>query len=462
MPSDPFPEDGALLGHLAIELSWVCSDPDGDPLIYDIYLGTNSPPAVYDSLIDTTTYTSMRLRYNATYYWQVVATDSTGLETAGPVWSFSIGNDVTLPEITVTSPAGGELWYIDNIYNVAWDASDDDSVAMYKIERSPDNGATWLDIQDWTDGNPGELAWAIPTTATTLHLVRVSCRDAGGNVASDVSDGLFTTWSQGGIIAFSSNRDGNYDIFTMFADGSNPVKLTNNSSGDYHPAWSPDCTKMAFMTDRDGNQEIYLMNSDGTEPFNISNNPFDDQLPVWSPDGQKIAFSSNRSGNWDIYVMNIDGSGQSNITNNSAEDYYCSWNPTGQQLAFHSNRGNNWDVYLMDDDGANLMRITTHTAVDAYPAWSPNGLFIAFRSSLPGNNDIYIMDIDGSDQHNISSDSGDDQWPQWSPDGEKIVFYSNRTGEYEIYIINSDGTNLLNLTNDVGSAAVNCAWSPIY
>ena len=57
----------------------------------------------------------------------------------------------------------------------------------------------------------------------------------------------------------------------MNADGTNPTRLTNDrrSSGD--PAWSPDGTKIAFETDREGNYEIYTMNSDGTSQTRLTN-----------------------------------------------------------------------------------------------------------------------------------------------------------------------------------------------
>ncbi len=462
IPSDPVPADGAELGSLDIELSWTCSDLDGDPLTYDIYLDTLTTPAIYDSLIDTTIYTAARLYYNITYYWQVVAKDSSDRETEGPVWSFVIGDDETVPTVTLTAPNGGELWYVDDEHDITWEAADDDSIASYKLEYTADEGTTWVDIQDWTDGNPQTFAWTVPATPSTYHLVRVSCQDFGGNIVSDESDTLFTAWPEGGMIAFSSTRDnGVYNIFTMFTDGSNQYNITNSDANNSHPSWSPDCSKIAFMSYRDGNQEIYIMNSDGTNQVNISNNSSNDQMPAWSPNGDKIVFASNRTGNHEVYIMNVDGTEQYNLTINGAEDYYCSWNPEGDRMAFHSNRGGNWDIYLMDDDGSNLQRITTHGAVDAYPSWSPNGLLIVFRSSIPGNNDIYLMNIDGSNQHNISSHGADDQWPQWSPDGENIIFHSNRTVDYEIYIMSTDGTNLINLSNDEAASDINGTWSPI-
>ena len=80
------------------------------------------------------------------------------------------------------------------------------------------------------------------------------------------------------------------------------------------PAWSPDGRQIAFVSDRDGNWEIYVMNADGSSQTNLTNDLPDDTGPVWSPDGRQIAFVFCRDGSYEIYVMNADGSGQTRLT----------------------------------------------------------------------------------------------------------------------------------------------------
>ena len=90
--------------------------------------------------------------------------------------------------------------------------------------------------------------------------------------------------ASGGKIAFISNRDGEFDIFVMAADGSNPTRLTRDPGRDGAPSWSPDGRQIAFETDRTGDFEVFAMGVDGSGLVNLTQRPdANDGFPVWHP-----------------------------------------------------------------------------------------------------------------------------------------------------------------------------------
>lgn len=85
-PSGPAPADMSYEVSLYPQLSWSASDPDGDDLTFDIYLGTDTALVATDHP-DTFYTPSFPMDPAATYYWKVVASDGEE-ETEGPTWSF--------------------------------------------------------------------------------------------------------------------------------------------------------------------------------------------------------------------------------------------------------------------------------------------------------------------------------------------------------------------------------------
>jgi len=118
-PYDLMPTNEMINVSLDTTISWSCSDPDGDPLKYDIYFGISPTPALVASGISNTTYDPGFLEYEQIYYWKVVAVDSHGAKAESSVIHFETKN----PSISFARVFGG---------------SDDDRA--YCIQQTSDGG----------------------------------------------------------------------------------------------------------------------------------------------------------------------------------------------------------------------------------------------------------------------------------------------------------------------------------
>ncbi|MCJ7716462.1 MAG: DPP IV N-terminal domain-containing protein, partial [Anaerolineales bacterium] len=175
-------------------------------------------------------------------------------------------------------------------------------------------------------------------------------------------------WSpDGNQIGF--DREG--DLWLMDRDGNNQEVVFSSSGMDGHADWSPRGDQIALVSDMDGNPEIYIYSLENGQLMRITDHPGGDWWPDWSPDGRQIVFKSDRDGDFDIYRINVDGTGLTQLTENEVEDGEPDWSPDGSQIAFESNRDGNFEIYTMDSDGKNLQRLTDQASHDLMPSWYP-------------------------------------------------------------------------------------------
>jgi Tol biopolymer transport system component len=274
-------------------------------------------------------------------------------------------------------------------------------------------------------------------------------------------------------------RDGNAEIYTMNADGSNQVNLTRNPAIDATPVWSPDGSKIAFTSSRSGRQNLYVMNSDGSNVTKITRN--DDGVdfrifdPAWSPDGTKLVYVGSLMGELSsLLIVNADGSGATTrLDQYATEDNDPEWSPDGTRIAFTGREGSEFPgegvrfyLFVMNADGSGKTRIADwplpftsfffHTDGSG-PTWSPDGTQIAYsydNGSSPTQQprrvaDIAVVKASGGAVKFLTEHPAEDTFPSWSPDGARIAFTSNRDGRKAIYVMNSDGSQALRITNSV-------------
>ncbi|MCB2210033.1 DPP IV N-terminal domain-containing protein [bacterium] len=231
--------------------------PDGRQIVF--LSGRDDPTGVYPNL---------------QYEMYLIKTDGSGLrrltETEAsedhPAWS----PDGT--RILFDADYDGDGYY--EIYTMRTDGTD--------LTRLTDNDAN-DQFADWSpDGR--QIAFASDRNGGWDLFIM----DANGKDQRALIDGddwaLFPAWSPDGVqIAYTglAPRSRNTDVFVIDADGGNIQQLTDSPGFDENPVWSPDGSQIAFQSDRDGNFRIYIMGADGSEQRSLFDLPFDALWPSW-------------------------------------------------------------------------------------------------------------------------------------------------------------------------------------
>ncbi|HEX5836685.1 MAG TPA: hypothetical protein VFY26_02560, partial [Anaerolineales bacterium] len=96
----------------------------------------------------------------------------------------------------------------------------------------------------------------------------------------------------------------------------------NNMGG--RSTWSPDCSKLAFYRGPQGDRNIFTVNADGSDIKRLTSGG-DNLGPSWSPDGEWIAFTSFRDGNNEIYIIRPDGTDLTRLTDSPISDWQPRW-----------------------------------------------------------------------------------------------------------------------------------------
>ncbi len=193
-------------------------------------------------------------------------------------------------------------------------------------------------------------------------------------------------------------------------------------------------SKIVFTSNMEGNYEIYVMDDDGTNIERITHHPDNDFLPRWSPNGKQIAFEREKirqpnqnQQQFDIVLMNRDGSRQQQITIHKGMHIQPQWSPDGKQIAFASSWGGGMNLYTIDIETREVKQLTKKLNGGALNMqdWSPDGKSIAYTGPSPqGWNTIYLTDANGNTQRQLlPGKEGTYRYSfQWSSDGRKMLY----------------------------------------
>jgi TolB protein len=274
--------------------------------------------------------------------------------------------------------------------------------------------------------------------------------DTEPNLSQGVGEGVFdlapARSSDNKFIAFSSNRDGNWEIYIAATDGTMQQRVTRNDiSVDLDPVWSPAGDKLVYESTVDGNWELWMVDLATGEKTRLTDHPANDINAFFSPDGTKVVFQSDREGGlWQIYLIDLTTFDITKLSDGTGDDHDPQFSNDGTQIVFRSYRddpsGLKSAIYVMNLDGSGVMQVSDPAGHATNHAWSPDDSLIAYQSDKNnGYNDIYIYELSSgktrqlTDNQGLGYDNIQDVAPTWICDSTTVVWTSDQEGDNNIY-----------------------------
>ena len=244
-------------------------------------------------------------------------------------------------------------------------------------------------------------------------------------------------------------------IYAINPDGTGQQRLTDGMHYDGSSAWSPDGRMIAFSSNRDGQIELYTMRADGSRQERLTHTTVSPgaaapQLSMGSWSAKSVlAYVHNPPFASEGMLMTMPAGGGTPTALTTGQTFCCpDWSPDGNRIVFTSTRvGGTSHLFISNADGTGVTQITSGAFGDGEPSWSPDGQHLAFtRLPATGPAHIWVVNIDGTNPVQVTTGASFDGSPSWSPDGTEIAFVSSRDGEGDIYIMKADGTNVRRVT----------------
>jgi TolB protein len=139
-----------------------------------------------------------------------------------------------------------------------------------------------------------------------------------------------------------------------------------------------------------------------------------DTEPAFSPDGRSIYFVSDRGGSPQIYRMSPAGGNADRVTFTGNYNISPALSPDGRWLAFVSRIGGAFKLHVMELASGATTAITD-TSADESPSFAPNSRLIVYATQQQGKEALMTTTLDGKIKARLSGAGGDIREPDWGP-----------------------------------------------
>ncbi|MEW6103131.1 MAG: hypothetical protein AB1630_04845 [bacterium] len=264
-------------------------------------------------------------------------------------------------------------------------------------------------------------------------------------------DNFCSVSPNGKCIAFSGNKEGNFDLYIKDINEKAIIQRTFGKEDDLWPCFSPDGSKMCFSSNRFGSFDIFVIDTlKGGEITQITFDKDKNEIfPSFSCDGGKIIFTSLKEDKNPV-IMAI--SLKTGLITEITKGFFARFSPDGERMIFNRQNGEDIDIWMIDIDGGNCRLIFHNEEFNClFPSLSPSGERMVYSGCTKGKMkfgyktiggiknlkmDIRSVDIGGRNDIKITGDCGVCLFPFWSSDGF-IYFSSLRNGNVDIFRVST-------------------------
>jgi Tol biopolymer transport system component len=208
------------------------------------------------------------------------------------------------------------------------------------------------------------------------------------------NDHVISNSGQWLAVSHQTHEDGKSRIYTLPITGEKPVLITPLGPSYLH-GWSPDENTLAYCAERNGNFDIYTIPADGGEETRLTTEDALDDGPEYSPDGKYIWFNSTRTGLMQVWRMEANGKNPEQMTFSlDKNSWFPHVSPNGKNVVFISYKkedvkpddhpfGKDVELYLMPSEGGvakSVIQLFGGQGTINVNSWSPDSKRFAFIS----------------------------------------------------------------------------------
>lgn len=209
------------------------------------------------------------------------------------------------------------------------------ATAQHRVSLSMDGTMVYRSVEA---GTQRQLVWVDRTGQVTGTIGQTQEGMAGAALSPDESH-----------VAVGAFVRGDWDIWVHDIQRGTKVRLTFDPFFDRFPTWSPDGTEVAYTSNRNGNTDIFKKRADGIGSIeSLVTGPKFNAYPGWSHDGRYLVYSSDAKGINDIWKMSLEGNQErSPLMETQHFERSPALSPDGRYVAYQSNETGHDEVWVM-------------------------------------------------------------------------------------------------------------------